>query len=145
MRPHRASRVLAPAALCLALPLTGCGDDGPTPQAEPSTPTSSSRPSKQGPAASPRPEKPAGSTLSITVTGDDVSPMGRTISLSAGETVTVRITSDRPGELHVHTSPEQYVEFGAGKTRQEVRLDKPGQVDVEEHDTGALVARLLVQ
>jgi hypothetical protein len=148
MRQHHALRALAGATvLCVSLSLAGCGDDEAAPAAEPSQATSSSQPGKR-PSTTPKkeqePEKETGPTLTMTVSGDAVSPMGKTIKLAAGDPLTIKITSDRPGELHVHTSPEQYVEFGAGRTTHEVTVPQPGQVDVEEHESGALVARLLV-
>ena len=145
MTAHRpALRSLTTAAvLALALTLAGCGDDEPS--TTDSTSEASSSPTSAGPSTSAKPKPPAGPTLDITVSGDDVSPMAQQIDLSTGQALTVRISSDRPGELHVHASPEQYVEFGAGKTRQKLTIDQPGQVDVEEHESGALVARLLVK
>lgn len=145
MRHHRVLPSLAPAAfLCLSLSLAGCGEDEPAPQAQPSDETSSSQPSTR-PSTTAKADKETGAILSMSVSGGEVSPMGKTIDLSAGDVLTIRITSDRPGELHVHSSPEQYVDFGAGETRRRISIDKPGQVDVEEHDSGALVARLLVK
>ncbi len=148
MQQHPALRALATATvLCVSLSLAGCGEDEVAPAAEPTDATSSSQPSKR-PSSAPKkeqePEKEAGPTLAMTVSGGDVSPMGRTIELAAGDPLTIRITSDRPGELHVHSSPEQYVEFGAGRTTHKLTVPQPGQVDVEEHESGALVARLLV-
>jgi hypothetical protein len=145
---HRQTRSLvAVAALTLALSLAGCGADTDEAQGEPATgsvsgETSSSPPGRQS--TKPAPQE-AGATLAVTVDGDQVSPVGERLEMSAGDVLTVRITSDRAGELHVHSSPEQYVEFGQGRTRQRLTIDMPGQVDVEEHDSGALVARLLVQ
>jgi hypothetical protein len=131
------------AALALAVTLTGCSGDEPEPEAAPTETTSS--PSSQDPSASSGPEDPAGPSLQVTVDGSEVSPLGETLELSVGDTLTVTVSSDRAGELHVHSSPEQYVEFEAGETRHPVTLDKPGQVDIEEHESGALVARLLVE
>ena len=79
------------------------------------------------------------------VNGSEVTPSGKAITMSVGDVLTIQVTSDRAGELHVHSSPEQYVAFKAGETRRDLAIDKPGQVDIEEHDTGALVARLLVR
>jgi hypothetical protein len=147
MRTNLAIRALASAVvMTLAASLAGCGDE-PEPQAEPTDDVSASqateRPTKR--VTRPAKEKPAGATLEVTVNGGDVSPMGRTIEMATDEVLTVSVTADRAGELHVHSSPEQLVEFGQGRTRQGIRIGNPGQVDVEEHDSGALVARLLVK
>ncbi|WP_231252727.1 hypothetical protein [Nocardioides furvisabuli] len=52
----------------------------------------------------------------------------------------IEIQSDRAGELHVHSTPEQYVEFDAGRTSAQLVIETPGSVEVEEHDTSAVVA-----
>ncbi len=131
--------------LCLLVPLSACGDDGAevTPEAEPTPDVTTSQATEEPPKKTSDSE--AGATLAIEVAGDDISPSGKTITMSVGDTLTIRVVSDRAGELHVHSSPEQSVEFKAGETRRDLTIDKPGQVDIEEHDSDKLVARLLVQ
>ena len=72
-------------------------------------------------------------------------PVAEEVRAKAGDVLLVTITSDRAGELHVHSSPEQEVGFEQGTTEVEVELEQPGQVDIEEHESGALVARVLVK
>lgn len=141
--PHVLRSLTCAAVLAFTVALAGCGSDGPAPETAPTDSTSS--PSSQGPSTSPGSDAPSGSSLQVTVSGSDVSPLGETVELSVGDTLTVSVSADRAGELHVHSSPEQYVEFEAGETTQQVTLDKPGQVDIEEHESGALIARLLVE
>ena len=74
------------------------------------------------------------------VDGDDVGPNAVELEVGVGDSLTVSVDSDRAGELHVHSTPEQYVEFGAGETTQELTFGTPGTVEVEEHDSGAVVA-----
>ena len=45
----------------------------------------------------------------------------------------------------MHATPEQYQEFDEGRSTVEMAFDKPGAVDVEEHESGALVLRVLVK
>ena len=52
--------------------------------------------------------------------------------------------ADEPGELHVHSSPEQELEYGAGTTTLKLTLDQPGVVDVESHDPKAVIVQLEV-
>lgn len=139
---------LAAPALVLCLALVGCGEGEPAaaPAAEPTPQVPTSQPTAKAEKQKPTEEQaPAGATLAVQVSGGEVSPSGKTIAMSVGDVLTVQVTSDRAGELHVHSSPEQLVEFTAGETRRDIAIDKPGRVDIEEHDTGALVARLLVR
>ncbi|GAA5156290.1 hypothetical protein GCM10023340_43710 [Nocardioides marinquilinus] len=89
-------------------------------------------------------EAPAGPTLDITIEGDDISPNAEELELGTGEPLTLVITSDRAGELHVHSKPEQYVEFDAGTSEHELVVETPGEVEVEEHDSDAVVALIEV-
>ena len=54
------------------------------------------------------------------------------IDASTGEPVTLRITSDRAAELHVHALPEQEIEVAKGESTVEITVENPGLVDVEE-------------
>jgi hypothetical protein len=101
----------------------------------------SPKPSKQ---TSP-PESVDEVTVDVTIKGDDVTPVAQQVELGVGETLVLNITSDRAGELHVHSSPEQELAFPAGSSNVDVTIDKPGSVDIEEHDSGALLVRVLVK
>jgi hypothetical protein len=140
------------AAAVLSLSLVACGDD--TPEAT-ETPTASTSPSESSPppeataSATPDPTptaepEPAEQVIAITIEGDKTTPNGERIKVAAGEPVIFEITSDRPGELHIHGKPESYVNFGAGTTREEIVIDLPGVVEVEDHDTGFVIAQLEV-
>jgi hypothetical protein len=144
---HPSRSLLPAAALALSLVLAGCGEDTDAPQATPTQETTdtSAAPQPSQRSSPTREAERSGLTLEITVSGDEVTPVGKAIEMSTDDPLTVVVTSDRAGELHVHSSPEQYVEFGQGRTRQQLAIDKPGQVDIEEHDSGAVVARLLVR
>ena len=144
LRPH-----LTAVSLVLAVVLAGCADDAEERQGTAGSDssagdTASSRPTERSRPSSPSSAPVTGPVLDVTVAGDEVSPTARTVTLDVGDVLTVDVTADRAGELHVHASPEQYVDFEQGRSRHTITLDKPGQVDIEEHDSGALVARLLV-
>lgn len=78
--------------------------------------------------------------LAVEIAGDEISPNAAELEVGVGDSITVSVASDRAGELHVHSTPEQYVEFGAGETAQELTFTTPGTVEVEDHDTGDVVA-----
>jgi hypothetical protein len=86
----------------------------------------------------------ASTDVDVTVDGDTVSPTNKQLEIGVGDTVTLHVTADRAGELHVHSSPEQELDFEKGETDLPITLDKPGSIDVEEHDSETLVLRILV-
>ena len=55
------------------------------------------------------------------------------------------MTADVPGEIHVHSDPEQELEYDAGTTTVEIApIDQPGVVDVESHTLDAVIVQLEV-
>jgi hypothetical protein len=146
MTPLRRTLLAVLASSTLAL--TGCGGATDTSADPPSTSPTTEDAATGSPSSkpSPRKTKPAAATsVSVKVSGEAVTPVAEQVEVGVGEVLELRIDSDRPGELHVHSSPEQLVEFRAGKRTVEITFEKPGQVDIEEHESGVLVARALVQ
>ncbi|WP_460713354.1 hypothetical protein [Nocardioides dilutus] len=153
--------VLAAAALSISLAgsLGACGDDGEDPSAEDTatassspTPSETASPSAsesavatETPSETPSPTEEAGTVVVISIEGDQIKPGGDRIEVERGEVVTLKITSDRAGELHVHSKPEQYVEFEEGTSNHKLAIDAPGIVDVEDHETGFVIVQLAVQ
>jgi hypothetical protein len=84
-------------------------------------------------------------TIDITFKGDTVTPQGTTIQVKAGKPIKLHIVADKPGELHVHSSPEHEFEYKAGTTDETITLDQPGLVDMESHTHDKLVAQLEVR
>jgi hypothetical protein len=72
--------------------------------------------------------------VEITFSDGSVTPNGERVEVKVGE----------PGEMHVHSSPEQELEYDAGTTRLELTIDQPGVVDVESHDPKVVVIQLEV-
>ncbi|MEI5672692.1 MULTISPECIES: fimbrillin family protein [Nocardioides] len=126
MRNRPTRRVLASAAVIVAtLALTSaCGDEE---------------------------EPPAGNgepvSFDITFDGDTVTPRGAEETIAKGSDIELVVEADKPGELHVHSSPEQQVEYGAGTTTIPVKLanQAPGVVDIESHDLDQVVIRLTIR
>lgn len=150
----RRTRTVLP-TLLTALLLTACGAEETTPSAvESATPTASSSPAatesagasstpKTKPSKKSTPE-PSGVVVEISISGDEVTPNGERVLADLGEPVVLSIRSDRPGELHVHSTPEQEVAFGSGRSKHELRFEQPGVIEVEDHDSGRVIVQLQV-
>jgi plastocyanin len=123
MRRHRTlTSLTAAGALAAVLTVAGCADDS-----EPETSPS-----------------PADTTVKVTIKGDSVDPVAKQVHIGVGDTITMKVDSDRAGELHVHSTPEQSFDFESGTSSFDVTLDKPGTVDIEEHVSDTLLVRALV-
>lgn len=119
---------IALAGLCLAAAtLAGCSDD-----TEPGAATES-------------PGQGTTSSVDIAIDGDSVEPNGERVEVEAGQPLTLHVTADEAGELHVHSTPEQELEYDAGETDLELTIDQPGVVEVESHDLGLTILQLEVR
>lgn len=94
--------------------------------------------------ASPSKDSGGTPTIDITIKGDQVTPDGVEVKVEAGKPIKLHITADRAGELHVHSSPEQHIEFGKGTTDKTLTIKQPGVVDVEDHALDKLIVQLQV-
>jgi hypothetical protein len=74
-----------------------------------------------------------------------VEPNGKRIDVAAGQPVDLEVTADEPGELHVHSDPEQEFAYQAGTKTFEIQIDRPGVVAVESHDLDQVIVQLEVR
>ena len=125
--------VLAATLLAAALSLTACGGTEETQPSEPATSTGAAA----GPSA-------AGTTVDITIKGGKVTPNGDRVEAELGAPVTLKIDADTAGEIHVHSTPEQEIEFEKGTSTHELTIDQPGIVDVEDHALEQVIVQLEV-
>jgi cytoskeletal protein RodZ len=151
----RATR-LAPLAtiLLLALGVTACGDDTASEPESESSPTTSASSSPSESASesatstpsdstqTPEAEKP---TIEITFKGGTVTPNGERVAVPMGQEIDLVITADQPGELHVHSTPEQELSYEAGTSTLPLVIDQPGIVEVESHDPALVIVQLEVR
>ena len=145
----RRTRTALAAAAVAALLLTGCGGEDPaadeTPAASAAAGTAAEEPGQEPTEDSGEKPRPRGPFADLTFEGDTASPNGERIDLGVGETLTLRIDADAPGELHVHSTPEQEIAFPAGQSERTLTIDQPGVVDVEDHHTGMVLLQLEVR
>jgi hypothetical protein len=119
------------AATLAAFTLTGCaGSDDTATSPAPATASATSATPDQTPdatrSAASAPAQPDGPTLQITLDGDQLAWNGQRFEVSVGEPLLLRFTTDRAGELHVHSKPEHVVDFPTGKSSQELVIETPG-------------------
>jgi len=137
---------LVASALTLTVALVGCGSDEPTTE-QPTDPTTSGTPEEtpeETPEKTPEETEPAAQEIEVTFQGGEAPAVER-VQAGVGEKMVLVITSDEPGELHVHSDPEQTLEYGTGTTRLPLTIDRPGVVEVERHHPEALVLQLEVR
>ncbi len=121
----RRTAAAAVATALLALSLTACGDD------DSSSPGGGATETK---------------TITITFDGDTVTPNGERVDVAVGQPIQLDVTADAPGEIHVHSNPEQELEYDEGSTT--LTLDpitQPGVVDVESHSLEQTIVQLEVK
>jgi hypothetical protein len=143
------------------LVLAGCGnesDSGASPSTTPSATTPSSSPTDV-PTMTPTPGKPNSSspsntadpsgeqadvTVNVTVANGKVNPSGSTVKVTAGQTVLVTGISDAPDELHIHGYDKELA-LTPGKTASvKFTANMKGTFEIETHESGKLVAKLVV-
>jgi hypothetical protein len=146
------------------LVLAGCGDDsgsgggtaGASPSAPATTPgeTPSSAPTTASTPSGPKTGTPSNTadpsgeqadvTINVTVANGKVNPSGQSIKVNAGQTVLVTAVSDAADELHIHGYDKE-LELAPGKPASvKFTADMKGTFEVETHESGKLVAKLVV-
>lgn len=132
-------RLIAALVLAAATTLSACAsDDTGQPDADPSTTAPSGTPS-------PSPTASQDADVEVLIEGESVKPAGARVDAKRGTEIVLSITSDRAGELHVHSSPEQVLRFPQGSSTQTLTIDLPGVVAIEEHKSGKTIVELEVR
>ncbi len=146
-RPLRSGLIALVTVACLAV--TACGSEDSGASDEPDKPkasaTEASPTDQASPSTKPTKKKPSGTTINITFKGDKVDPNGVEKKVKAGKPITLHIVADAPGELHVHSSPEQEIEYPKGTTDETLKIDQPGVVEVESHHLDTVIVQLEVR
>ena len=84
-----------------------------------------------------RPDNPSGAprnrTFNVSIKGGEMSP--DEISVNEGDTVTLRVSSDRPMEFHLHGYDVEQ-EVGPGKKAElHFEADITGRFEIEDHES----------
>jgi len=134
--------------LCTTAFASGCGgeDESPSTTEPTSTEANSDEATPTDPASSEasEPTETAGTQqIEVTIVGDSVTPNGERVEVAVGEPVELIVEADQPGEIHVHSSPEQELEYDKGTTTLELDpIERPGVVEVESHTLEKTIVQL---
>jgi plastocyanin len=147
---------LLPALGMLVLAGCGGGDDSgaglsPSPSVAPTT-SPSETPS--GTPSTPKSNTPSNTAdpsgdqadvmVNVTVANGKVNPSGSSIKVKAGQTVLITAVSDAADELHIHGYDKE-LELAPGKPASvKFTANMKGTFEVETHESGKLVAKLVV-
>jgi ABC-type glycerol-3-phosphate transport system substrate-binding protein len=83
--------------------------------------------------------------IEVTIEGGSVTPNGDRVEVATGQDIELDLTADAPGEIHVHSTPEQEFEFEKGTSTVTIKgIERPGTVDVELHDPEKVIVQLEV-
>ena len=110
-----------------------------TPSGTPSTPKSNTPSNTTDPSG-----EQADVTINVTVANGKVNPSGSSIKVKAGQTVLITAVSDAADELHIHGYDKE-LELAPGKPASvKFTANMKGTFEVETHESGKLVAKLVV-
>ena len=141
------------------LVLAGCGggdsDSGassPSPSAPASTPTglptmtpTPGKPNTSSPSNTADPSgEQADVTINVTVANGKVNPSGATIKAKAGQTVLVTAVSDAADEVHIHGYDKELPLTPGKPASVKFTANMKGTFEIETHESGKLVAKLVV-
>lgn len=84
-------------------------------------------------------------TIEVTFSGDEVTPSGERVEVSAGQPIDLVVTADAPGSIHVHSDPEQEFAYSAGTETFKFEIARPGVVEVESHELEKTIVQLEVR
>lgn len=124
-RPARSVLATASVLLAVVSGASACGSSSDTPSGDTST--------------DPK-------VVDVTFTGDSVSPNGERLDVAVGQEIDLKVTADKPGEIHVHTDPEQELAYDEGTSTVVIKpISQPGIIEVESHSLDRVILQLEVR
>jgi ABC-type glycerol-3-phosphate transport system substrate-binding protein len=144
------------------LVLAGCGNESdsgasasdtpsstPAPTATPTDlPTMTATPGKPNTSSPSNTADPSGEqadvTINVTVANGKVNPSGTSIKVKAGQTVLVTAVSDAADEVHIHGYNKELPLTPGKPASVKFTADMKGTFEIETHESGKLIAKLVV-
>jgi plastocyanin len=83
-------------------------------------------------------------TINVTVANGKVTPSGATVKAKAGQTVLVTAVSDAADEVHIHGYDKELPLTPGKPASVKFTADMKGTFEIETHESGKLVAKLVV-
>lgn len=146
--PHRLAVPQIAVALLVCLALISCSaDNEPLPNEAATSPSATVTPTESATDASPS-EPPANepeARIEIERENGKFNLSGERVKVKLGEPIILAITADAPGEFHVHSTPEQQISYGQGKSTREITIAQPGVVEMESHEPALVVLQFEVR
>jgi hypothetical protein len=140
---NRLAHGAAPAVL-LVLVAAGCAAEeaeGPSG----STATSSVSPLPRNSSSAPSPQTPTADVMvNVTIAEGKVTPIGASTRVDVGQSVQVTAISDVDESLHVHGYDKTLTVTPGQPTTVTFVADQSGVFEIETHESGKLVAKLIV-
>jgi hypothetical protein len=84
-------------------------------------------------------------SINITIKDGKVTPHGDRVKATVDKPITLHIDADSAGEIHVHSTPEQEIEFPKGTSTKKLTIKQPGIIDVEDHALDKVIVQLEVE
>jgi hypothetical protein len=84
--------------------------------------------------------------VDVTIKDGKVTPTNQQLKAGLKEQIVIRVNSDAPDELHVHSTPDHTFNVEAKPMQSfQFSVDVPGRVDVELHKLNQTIATIQVQ
>lgn len=131
MRTRTMPAVIATALAVASFALTGCGSDSKSPD--------------PGSSVSGGATAPVATAIVVTISNGKVSPKPSVHQVHLGDRVQLKVTSDKPDEVHLHGYDKE-IEIEAGTPGTiDFTADLPGIFEVETHKSGLQLLQLEVK
>ena len=134
------------AATVVAVGVVACSSPS-APSETPTSESSMSSPAAPLPVSTPPPSQVANATVvDITIAGGVVTPSNGQVQGEVGKPIVLKVGSDVPDSLHVHSVPEHTFQVEPRPEQEfEFTVDVPGQVYIELHDLNRTVVTIQVR